>query len=124
MPRPKLISERKNRRPAGRRATEIRRGDIVQVIAGNDKGKTGKVLRVFPKTNRLLVERVNFIKRHVKPTQKNPQGGVIEREAAMHISNVLLVCPSCSAATRTGVRIEGDGKTRFCKKCNVQVDRG
>jgi large subunit ribosomal protein L24 len=102
----------------------IRRGDTVEVISGKEAGKRGKVMRVMAEQQRVVVERVNFIKRHVKPTQKNPQGGVIEREAAMHISNVLLVCPSCSAATRTGVRIEGDGKTRFCKKCNVQVDRG
>jgi large subunit ribosomal protein L24 len=103
---------------------KIRRGDTVEVISGKEAGKRGKVLRVMAEQQRVVVERVNFIKRHVKPTQKNPQGGVIEREAAMHISNVMLVCPSCSAATRTGVREEGDGKVRFCKKCNVQVDRG
>jgi large subunit ribosomal protein L24 len=103
---------------------KIRRGDTVEVISGKSAGKRGKVLRVMAEQQRVIVERVNFIKRHVKPTQKNPQGGVIEREAAMHISNVMLVCPSCNNATRTGVRGEGDGKVRFCKKCNVQVDRG
>jgi large subunit ribosomal protein L24 len=60
----------------------------------------------------------------VRPSQKTPQGGVIEREASMHISNVKLVCPSCGQAVRTGVRMEGDDKVRFCKKCNVQVDKG
>ena len=103
---------------------KIRSGDTVEVISGKEAGKRGKVLRVVADKQRVVVERVNFIKRHVKPTQKNPQGGVIEREAAMHISNVLLVCPSCGKATRTGVRAEGEGKVRFCKKCNVQVDRG
>ena len=73
---------------------------------------------------RIVVERVNFIKRHVRPSKKTPQGGVIEREASMHISNVKLVCPSCNAAVRTGVRVEGDEKVRYCKKCNVQVDKG
>jgi large subunit ribosomal protein L24 len=103
---------------------KIRRGDTVAVISGKEAGKRGKVLRVQAEEQRVVIERVNFIKRHVKPTQKNPQGGVIEREAAMHISNVMLVCPSCSNATRVGVRGEGEGKVRFCKKCNVQVDRG
>jgi len=108
----------------GTRIKKIRRGDTVQVIQGKEAGKRGKVLRVDAEDGRLVVERVNFIKRHVKPTQKNPQGGVIEREAALDISNVMLVCPGCGAPTRVGLRAEGEGKVRFCKKCNVQVDRG
>jgi large subunit ribosomal protein L24 len=71
-----------------------------------------------------VVERVNFIKRHVRPTQKNPQGGVIEREGSMAISAVKLVCPSCGKPARVGMRVEGDGKTRYCKLCNVKVDKG
>ena len=73
---------------------------------------------------RVVVERVNFIKRHVRPSKKLPQGGVIEREASMHISNVQLVCPSCGQPARVGVRKDGDEKVRYCKKCNVQVDKG
>ncbi|MBC7293043.1 MAG: 50S ribosomal protein L24 [Thermoleophilia bacterium] len=102
----------------------IKKGDTVEVIQGKERGKRGKVLRVLPAQERVVVERVNFIKRHVRPSQKNPQGGVIEREAGIHISNVKLVCPGCGQAVRVGVRIEGEDKVRYCKKCNVQVDKG
>jgi large subunit ribosomal protein L24 len=102
----------------------IKKGDQVEVIGGKENGKRGKVLRVLSAEERVVVERVNFIKRHVRPSQKTPQGGVIEREASMHISNVKLVCPSCNQAVRVGVRMEGDSKVRYCKKCNVQVDKG
>jgi large subunit ribosomal protein L24 len=102
----------------------IKKGDTVEVIQGKQNGKRGKVLRVVSADERVVIERVNFIKRHVRPSQKTPQGGVIEREAGIHISNVKLVCPSCSQAVRVGVRMEGDDKVRYCKKCNVQVDKG
>jgi large subunit ribosomal protein L24 len=107
-----------------RKSFRIKKGDTVEVIQGKEAGKRGKVLRVLASEERVVVERVNFIKRHVRPTQKNPQGGVIEREAGLHISNVKLVCPSCNQAVRVGVRWEGDSKVRYCKKCNVQVDKG
>ncbi len=110
MPGPKLISHRKGRAVRARRATEIRRGDIVQVIAGDDKGKTGKVLRVFPKTNRLLVERVNFIKRHTKARRQGQQGGILEKEAPIHASNVLLFDPKLDRGVRVGVHRGADGK--------------
>jgi large subunit ribosomal protein L24 len=93
-------------------------------MQGKEAGKRGKVLHVLEADERIVVERVNFIKRHVRPSKKVPQGGVIEREASMHISNVRLVCPSCSQPARVGVRAEGDEKVRYCKKCNVQVDKG
>ena len=102
----------------------IKKGDTVEVVQGKEAGKRGKVLRVLAEDERVVVERVNFVKRHVRPSQKTPQGGVIEREASMHISNVKLVCPGCGKPVRTGVRIEGGNKIRFCKKCNVQVDKG
>jgi large subunit ribosomal protein L24 len=102
----------------------IKQGDTVEVVQGKETGKRGKVLRVVSSEERVVVERVNFIKRHVRPSKKMPQGGVIEREASMHISNVKLVCPSCSEAVRVGVRIQGKEKVRYCKKCNVQVDKG
>jgi large subunit ribosomal protein L24 len=102
----------------------IKRGDTVQVVQGKEAGKKGKVLHVLEAEERIIVERVNFIKRHVRPSKKVPQGGVIEREASMHISNVKLVCPSCNQPARVGVRMEGDEKVRYCKKCNVQVDKG
>lgn len=102
----------------------IKKGDTVEVIQGKERGKRGKVLSISGGNDRVVVEKVNFIKRHVKPSQKVPQGGVIEREAGMHVSNVQLVCPSCGKAARVGVRMEGDAKVRYCKKCNVQVDKG
>ncbi|MCL5736389.1 MAG: 50S ribosomal protein L24 [Actinobacteria bacterium] len=102
----------------------IKKGDTVEVIQGKERGKRGKVLHVLAGEERVVVERVNFIKRHVRPSQKTPQGGVIEREASMHISNVKLVCPGCGTPVRTGIRVEGGEKVRFCKKCNVQVDKG
>ena len=102
----------------------IKKGDTVEVIQGKENGKRGKVLRVMSAADRVVVERVNIIKRHVRPSQKTPQGGVIEREAGIHISNVQLVCPSCNQPARVGVRMEGDAKVRYCKKCNVQVDKG
>jgi large subunit ribosomal protein L24 len=88
------------------------------------KGDTVEVIQVMAAEERVVIERVNFIKRHVRPTQKTPQGGVIEREAGIHISNVKLVCPGCNQAVRVGVRMEGNDKVRYCKKCNVQVDKG
>ena len=109
---------------AERKSFRIKKGDTVEVIQGKENGKRGKVLRVLSADQRVVVERVNFIKRHVRPSQKTPQGGVIEREAGIHISNVKLVCPSCNQAVRVGVRMEGDSKVRYCKKCNVQVDKG
>jgi large subunit ribosomal protein L24 len=102
----------------------VKRGDTVQVIQGKESGKKGKVLHVLETEERIIVERVNFIKRHVRPSKKLPQGGVIEREASMHISNVQLVCPSCGQPARVGVRKDGGDKVRYCKKCNVQVDKG
>jgi large subunit ribosomal protein L24 len=110
--------------PARSKKFRVKKGDNVEVVQGKEAGKRGKVLRVLAAEERIVVERVNFIKRHVRPSKKTPQGGVIEREASMHISNVKLVCPSCNQAVRVGVRMEGEEKIRYCKKCNVQVDKG
>jgi large subunit ribosomal protein L24 len=106
-------------------ATSIRRNDNVIVITGKDRGKRGRVLKVVPSTNRLVVEGVNFIKRHTKPNpQRQVKGGVVEREAALHASNVQLVCPECGKPTRLGRKILGDGrKVRICRKCEGVVDK-
>jgi large subunit ribosomal protein L24 len=102
----------------------VRKDDIVQVIAGKEKGKTGKVLRVLPKKNRVLVEKVNFIKRHTRPSGKARQGGIIQKEAPIHISNVLLVCPKCNRGVRMGKRVSEDGKKALvCKKCGELIER-
>ena len=103
----------------------IKRNDTVEVIAGKEKGKRGKVLIVLPEKQRVIVERVNFIKRHQRPTQKVRQGGIIEREGSLHISNVMLVCGKCGKRTRTGIQVLADGRrVRACKKCNEIVDKG
>ena len=95
----------------------IRKGDKVRVIAGNDRGKEGKVLKVFPGSERIIVEKVNLIKRHTRPTQTNPRGGIVEKEGPVHVSNVMLVCPQSGQPTRTGVNILSDGsRVRFSKK--------
>jgi large subunit ribosomal protein L24 len=104
--------------------TPIRRNDTVMVTAGKDRGKRGRVLRLLPLTNRVVVEGVNMVKRHTRPNpQKNIQGGILEREGALHASNVMLVCPECGKTTRVGHRIQGDRKVRICRKCEGVVDK-
>ncbi len=102
----------------------VKKGDKVRIIAGKDKGKEGKILTSIPASQRVIVEGVNVIKKHQRPTQKMPQGGILEREAAIASSNVMLICPACSAATRIGHKHLGDGKkVRVCKKCGEVVDK-
>lgn len=97
---------------------KIVKNDNVLILSGNNKGKTGKVLKVLPKKNRVIVEGVNFIKKHARPTQKNPQGGIIEKEASIHVSNVMVICPKCNTPTRVGKKILDNGKKiRVCKNC-------
>ena len=105
--------------------TPIRKNDNVLVTTGKDRGKKGRVIRVVPEKNRLIVEGVNLIKRHTRPNPaKNIKGGVVEREASIHASNVQLVCPECGKQTRVGRRILGDGrKVRICRKCEGVVDK-
>lgn len=109
---------------AERNSFKIKKGDTVEVVQGKEKGKRGKVLRVLAADGRVVVERVNFIKRHVRPTKQNPQGGVIEREGSLDISTVKLVCPACGKPSRVGLRLEGEQKARYCKACKGQVDKG
>ena len=108
-----------------RLASPIRRNDNVVVTTGKDRGKTGRVLRVVADKNRVVVEGANTIKRHTKPNpQRNIKGGVVEREAPLHASNVQLLCPECGKPTRIGRRILGDGrKVRICRKCEGVVDK-
>ncbi len=104
---------------------KIRKGDQVQVITGRekDRGKRGRVKQVFPRQNRVIVEGVRFVKRHRKPRGQMDQGGIIEFEAPIHISNVMLVCPRCKEPTRVGYEFlpEG-GKVRICRACGEAVD--
>ncbi len=101
----------------------VKKDDLVMIVAGKDKGKSGKVLRVLPEKERVLVENLNLIKRHTRPSQTNSEGGIIEKEAPVAISNVQLLCPGCSKPARTGIKVLEDGsKARFCKKCNEIVN--
>jgi large subunit ribosomal protein L24 len=100
----------------------IRTGDKVRVIAGKDKGKESKVLKVFPHKQRIVIERVNMIKKATRPTQKNPNGGILEIEGTVHVSNVMIVCPKCSQPTRIGRKREDGARVRMCKKCNNDID--
>ncbi len=103
----------------------VRRGDTVAVIAGKERGKRGKVLRVLRGDGRVLVEKVNMVKKHQRPTQKLRQGGIIEREAGLALSNVLLVCGRCDKPSRAGITVLGDGrKVRVCKRCGETIDKG
>jgi large subunit ribosomal protein L24 len=103
----------------------VRRGDTVGVVTGKERGKRGKVLRVLRDSERVVVEHLNMIKRHQKPTQKLRQGGIIEREGPLALSNVLLVCGRCDRPVRVGVRVLNDGrKARVCKRCGESVDKG
>jgi large subunit ribosomal protein L24 len=102
----------------------VAKNDTVEIISGEDKGKRGKVLKTFPEKSRIIVEKVNFIKRHTRPTQKNPQGGILEKEAPIHVSNVMVVCPKCGKPTRVGHKRLADGfKERVCKKCDEMISR-
>ncbi|MCL1790142.1 MAG: 50S ribosomal protein L24 [Peptococcaceae bacterium] len=102
----------------------VRKGDTVMVITGNYVGKTGKVLSAIPKKDRVVVEKVNMIKRHTKPSKALPQGGIIEREAPIHVSNVMLYCTECKSVTRRSIKIVGDEKVRVCKKCGHNLPGG
>ncbi|MBU7569567.1 MAG: 50S ribosomal protein L24 [Flavobacterium sp.] len=97
---------------------KIKSGDTVKVIAGDHKGAEGKVLRVDREKNKAIVEGVNMVSKHTKPSAKNPQGGIVKKEAPIHISNIALIDPKTKKATRTGVKVEGDMKVRFSKKSN------
>lgn len=101
----------------------VKKNDLVMVTAGKDKGKTGKVLRIVKKKDRLIVEKINVIKRHVKPSQKS-KGGIMERESPIHLSNVMIYCEKCSKPVRVGKKTLEDGrKIRFCKKCEEAIDK-
>lgn len=98
---------------------KIKKNDFVIVSAGKDKGKTGKVLKVYPKGNRGIVEGINFVKKSIKKTREDQQGGVIQKEALINLSNLLVFCKRCNSGTTIGYSVLKDGsKSRFCKKCN------
>ena len=103
-------------------AAKIKKGDRVVVLTGKDKGRQGQVLRVTPKDSRVVVAGINMVKRHTRPTQGDPQGGIKNKEASLHISNVAFVDPKSGEATRVGFRIDGDKKVRVAKKSGEVID--
>ena len=100
---------------------KIKKGDNVKVLSGNDKGKTGEVLDVIPKTQKVIVKGVNVRKKHVKPRKQGEEGGIIPVECSIHSSKVNVVCPKCGKTTRVGYKVEGDSKVRICKKCGAKL---
>ena len=101
----------------------IKKGDKVKVLAGKDKGKEGTILRSLPQKQRVVVEKVNIVKKALRPTQQNPQGGISSVEAPIHVSNVMLVCPSCKQPTCVSNKRDENGKkVRVCKKCGKDID--
>ena len=102
----------------------IKKNDMVIVTKGKEKGKTGKVLRVYPEKGKAIVEKLNFIKRHAKPSKQMRQGGIIEKEAPLTVSNLMVLCPKCNKPVRTGRRRLEDGKNvRVCRKCGDILDK-
>lgn len=105
------------------RKSRIRKGDTVVVITGRERGKSGKVLSVDLQAGKVIVEKLNVVKRHTKPNQKAKQGGILEREAPLQISNVMFFCPVTKKPTRMGIRTQADGRrVRFSKKSNETVE--
>lgn len=99
----------------------IKKGDTVMVLSGNDKGKTGEVLEIIPKTEKIIVKGVNIRKKHTKPRKQGEEGGIIPSEYSIHSSKVSVVCPKCGKATRIGYKVEKDEKVRVCKKCGATI---
>jgi len=100
---------------------KIKSGDTVKIIAGDHKGSEGKILKVFIDKNKVIVEGINMVKKHTKPSAQNPQGGIVEKEAPIHISNLALIDPESGEATRVGYRMDGDKKERIAKKSDQVV---
>jgi large subunit ribosomal protein L24 len=100
---------------------KIKSGDLVRVNAGDHKGQEGKVLRVIRDKNKAVVEGLNMVSKHTKPSAKSPQGGIVKKEAPIHISNIALIDPKSKTATRVGIKVEGDKKVRFSKKSNQVI---
>jgi large subunit ribosomal protein L24 len=101
--------------------SKVRKNDQVKMIAGKDRGKTGKVIRVMPKDNKAVIEGLNLVKKHSRPRRQGEKGQRVSIPAAVDISNFMLICPKCSRTARIGYKISGDNKFRVCKKCNSEI---
>lgn len=101
----------------------VKKGDKVMVISGKEKGKTGTIIAAFPKKDRVLVEGMNLVKKHMKPNQANPQGGIVSQEASIHVSNVMLIDPKSGEPTRVSYKVEDGKKVRVAKKSGETIDK-
>ena len=99
----------------------LKKGDTVKVLSGNDKGKTGEIMEIIPKTNKIIVKGVNVRKKHIKPRKQGEEGGIISVECAIHSANVNVVCPKCGKTTKVGYVEEKGEKVRVCKKCGAKI---
>jgi len=107
----------------GQGSTYLKANDKVEVIAGKDKGSVGKILKLLNNRNKAVVEKVNIVKRHQRPMKQGQQGGIIEKEAPIHVSNIMLICPSCTKPVRVGwKRLDDTTKARVCRKCGEPID--
>lgn len=102
----------------------IKKNDLVRVTHGKERGKSGRVLKVIPEKERVIIEKINFVKRHSRPQGQQKRGGILEKEAPLHVSNVMLLCEKCNKTVRIGHRaLEGGKRTRFCRKCGEIFDK-
>jgi len=101
---------------------KIKTNDKIKVLAGKDRGKTGKVIQTFPKNKKVVVENVNIMKKHIRPQKQGEKGQILELSAPMDVSNVALICPKCNKDAKIGYKMEGNDKKRICKKCNEIID--
>ena len=102
---------------------KLRKGDTVTVLSGNDKGKSGEILEVIPKLNRIIVKNINIRKKATKPRKAGEEGGIISREFPINASKVAIVCPKCGKPTKIGYKVEGDTKVRICRKCKEEIKK-
>ena len=100
---------------------KIKKGDTVKILAGKDRGKTGKVIKVDPKSEKVIVEGLNVYKKHMRPKRQGEKGEIVKISRPMNVSNSMIVCPNCKQATRVGFRLEKDNKFRYCKKCQSRI---
>ena len=104
-------------------ALNLRKNDNVMIIAGKERGTTGKILKVLSEKDRAIIERLNMVKRHTKPRGPQQPGGIVEKEASIHVSNLMLMCDRCNAPVRYGHKVLGDGKkVRICRRCGETID--
>jgi large subunit ribosomal protein L24 len=102
----------------------VKKNDLVMVVSGKEQGKSGRILKVLPEKKKVIIEKINFIKRHARPHGKQRQGGILEKEAPLHLSNVMLLCEKCNKPVRIGHRVvEGNKKARYCRKCGEILDK-